>query len=84
MRPGESPEEAARRETGEEVGTVPRYRVTGVDVQDCGGGWKFHLIRADVEAELTTYSAKETDATGWFTERMMDIAAPSGHPALGG
>ena len=39
MQDGESPEEAARREAGEEIWPVPVYRVTGIQVQDCGGSW---------------------------------------------
>jgi NUDIX domain len=49
----ESPEMTARRETQEEIGSLPPYRVTGVQVQDCGGGWKFHIVTADVDPPLT-------------------------------
>jgi len=38
MREGESPEAGARREVLEEVGLIPAYRITGIEVQDCGGG----------------------------------------------
>jgi len=68
---GESPEEAAKRETEEEIGPLPRYRVTGVEVQDCGGGWKFHIVNADVGSPFPAFSVLETDATGWFTQEEM-------------
>ncbi len=79
-RASESAEETARRETLEEIGTLPEYRVTSVDVQDCGGGWIFHLFCADVEEEFTAYCGQETDATGWFTEEM--IRSLPRHPDL--
>jgi 8-oxo-dGTP pyrophosphatase MutT (NUDIX family) len=69
---GESPEQAARREAEEEIGgSIPPYRVTGMEVQDCGGGWKFHIVTADVGSPFTAYSVQETDATGWFTQKEM-------------
>ncbi len=72
MREGESPEEAARREAQEEIGPIPAYRVTGIEAQDCGGGWTFYLITADVDRPFRAYAVQETDATGWFTAREMD------------
>jgi 8-oxo-dGTP diphosphatase len=72
IRDGESPEEAARRETVEEVGSLPRYRRVAEEVQDCGGGWQFHIILADVDAPIEAYSSQETEATGWFTRRDME------------
>jgi len=79
-RHGESPEATARREAEEEVGTLPSYRVTGVNVQDCGGGWKFHLVTADVDDPFLAYCGKETDATGWFTQA--DMQNMNLHPGL--
>jgi 8-oxo-dGTP diphosphatase len=67
----ESPEMTARRETQEEIGSLPPYRVTGVQVQDCGGGWKFHIVTADVDRAFDAYCGQETDATGWFTREEM-------------
>jgi len=67
IRAGETAEAAARREMEEEVGTVPSYRKTGVVVQDCAGGWRFHIICGDVDEMFLGYSVHETDATGWFT-----------------
>ncbi len=64
---GESVEAAARREASEEIWPLPPYRVTGVDVQDCSGGWHFHIVRADVDEMFAAYTASQTDATGWFT-----------------
>ncbi len=71
IRDGESPEPAARRETLEEIGRLPAYRVNGVEIQGCGGGWQFHLFVADVQEPFDAYSVHETDATGWFTTEMM-------------
>jgi 8-oxo-dGTP pyrophosphatase MutT (NUDIX family) len=71
IREGESPEMAARRETVEEVGTLPSYRVTGIEDQDCGGGWVFHLISADVDRRFEAFCVLDTDETGWFTRAQM-------------
>ena len=79
---GESPEVAAHREANEEVWPVPPYRVTGVEVQDCGGGWKFHIIHADVDEPFTAYTARETDSTGWFTLSEMRMRTLRLHPGF--
>ena len=71
IRDGESPEAAARRETIEEIGQLVPYRIAAVEVQDCGGGWRFHVFLADVDETFDAYSVLETDATGWFTTREM-------------
>lgn len=71
IRPGELPELAARREAEEEIGQVSSYRVTGMDAQDCGGGWKFHTVTADVDSPFQAFCVRETDATGWFTREEM-------------
>lgn len=73
IRSGETPQDAARREVNEEIGTVPLYRATEVDVQDCGGGWTFRIFDAEVEEEFMAYCGRETDATGWFTAEMMKV-----------
>ena len=39
----------------EEIGSFPSYRVTGVHVQDCGAGWKFHIVTADVDNPFAAY-----------------------------
>lgn len=80
IRTGESPEAAARREAEEEIGPVPPYSITGVDVQDCGGGWKFHLLKADMDEAFPAPCGKETDAIGWFTNEDMEYL--SLHPAF--
>jgi len=51
----------------EEIWPVPRYRVRGFEVQDCGGGWQFHIVSADVTEPFIAHPVKETAATGWFT-----------------
>lgn len=79
IRESESPEEAARREAEEEIGPPGRYRITGIDVQDCGGGWKFYVVKADVGSQFPAFSVQETDATGWFTrEEMQHLRLHSG------
>ena len=76
----ESPEETAHRGAAEEIWPVPGYRVTGIDVQDCGGGWRFHIVRADVDEPFTAYCARDTDATGWFT--VPEMGALRLHPGF--
>jgi len=71
IRDGESPESAARREAIEEIGQLTPYRVAGVELQDCGGGWRFHIFLPDVDEMFDAYSVLETDATGWFTPQEM-------------
>ncbi|MGD0344932.1 MAG: NUDIX hydrolase [Acidimicrobiales bacterium] len=73
IRAGESPEETARRESEEEVGTLPAYRVRSITIQDCGGGWKFYIVLADVEEMFLAYCVHESDATGWFTRKEMQF-----------
>jgi 8-oxo-dGTP diphosphatase len=80
IRDGESPETAAQRETVEEVGQLPHYRRTGIEPQDCGGGWLFHVISADVDREFDAYCGQETDTTGWFAAEPMQ-SLPL-HPGL--
>ncbi len=71
IRDGETAEKAARRETREEIDTAPGDEVAGVDVQDRGGGWTVHVIRAGVGAEFTADRARQSDATGWSTKGAM-------------
>ena len=80
LRPGETPAIAARREAEEEIGEIPPFRTAAAVVQDCGGGWLFHLIIADVDAPFAAYCVRETDATGWYTLREMQNL--SLHPEL--
>ncbi|MGH3406204.1 MAG: NUDIX domain-containing protein [Streptosporangiaceae bacterium] len=69
---GEAAEEAAQREAAEEIWPLPPYRIAGVDVQDCGGGWQYHIMHGDVLDPFLAYAASETEATGWFTLAEMD------------
>jgi 8-oxo-dGTP pyrophosphatase MutT (NUDIX family) len=80
IRDGETAEAAARREAEEEIGPLPRYRVSGVEVQDCGGGWKFHIVHAEVNGPFPVFCVRETDATGWFTREEMERLAL--HPGI--
>jgi len=78
MRDGESPEAAARREAEEEIGPLPPYRVTRIDTQECGAGWRFHIVSADVDCPFRAFCVHETDATGWFTRK--EIRGLNLHP----
>lgn len=71
IRKGESPEVAARREAEEEIGPLPLYRVEQTEGQECGGGWTFHVVTANVERPFDAFCVRETDATGWFTRDEM-------------
>lgn len=73
IRKGESPEAAARRETEEEVAgfPIPAYHLTRIDVQDCGAGWKFHIVSVDVDRLFHATCRRETDAIGWFNPAEM-------------
>jgi hypothetical protein len=44
-----------------------------VETQDCGGGWQFKIVRAEVERPRTVHAARETDATGWFALDEMEM-----------
>jgi 8-oxo-dGTP diphosphatase len=77
---GESPEAAARREAEEEIGPLPPFQETGVESRDCGGGWRFHVVYADVDCPFPAYSVRETDATGWFTRD--EMSSLTLHPGL--
>jgi 8-oxo-dGTP diphosphatase len=80
LKEGETPEQAARREAKEEISVLPSYRVSDVEVQDCGGGWEFTVVTADVDREFEAFVGRETDAVGWFTTDQ--IAQLSLHPGL--
>jgi len=80
LHPGETTEAGAERESGEEIWPVPPHQVTGVETQDCGGGWLFRIVHADVEAAVPVYGYRETDATGWFPVGEMGVLPL--HPGL--
>lgn len=42
-----------------------------MEVQDCGGGWRFHTFIGEVDEAFDAYCGQETDATGWFTEEAL-------------
>lgn len=63
---GEAPRTTARREVAEEIWPVPRYYVTGIELRDCGGGWQFHIVCADVHRLFTAHAVRERLTTGWF------------------
>jgi len=58
MKKGETPRVAARR-VAEEIRPVPYYRVTGIEVEDCGGGWQFRMVSADVTAVLSRIPSRK-------------------------
>jgi hypothetical protein len=45
---------------------LPAYSRTGEEEQNCGGGWVFHLIFAEVTDAFRASCGQQTDATGWF------------------
>ena len=71
IRNGETPEATAQREAMEEIGVLPSFRLTGIDVQSCRGGWNFYIVKADVYREFAAFAVRETDAVGWFTPAEM-------------
>jgi ADP-ribose pyrophosphatase YjhB (NUDIX family) len=73
-RDGEMPEATALRELREELVSVPAYEVAVVDAHDCGGGWLFWVIVADVDHRAEVFCGEETETTGWFThEQLLDL-----------
>lgn len=80
IRTGESPRMAALREAEEEIGHIPCFRITATEAEDCGGGWKFYTICADVDSAFPAFCVQETDATGWFSREQMRILRL--HPGL--
>ena len=73
-RAGETPQATACRELREELVSVPAYRVAALDAADCGGGWVFWTIVADVDHRAEVSCGRETEMTGWFThEQMLDL-----------
>lgn len=67
LKEAENLRRAARRTAEEKIGAVPRYVVTDTEVQDCGGGWPFYIVCADVAQPFAARSAGQRLATGWFT-----------------
>jgi len=49
-------------------------------VQDCGGGWTFHILLAEVDSQFDAYSVLETEETGWFTASQ--LRSLSLHPGI--
>jgi ADP-ribose pyrophosphatase YjhB (NUDIX family) len=68
----ETPEEAADRESHEELEGVPRYRVTSTATAD-HGGWAYHTVHADAD-EATELSPQtwETESAARFTPEEID------------
>ncbi len=77
IRAGETPEAAARREMEEEVGTVPPYRKTGGTVQECGGGWRFHIHNPIWRSSRFRYAFWGVDHTPALACRIGVTAGPS-------
>jgi 8-oxo-dGTP diphosphatase len=79
IRDGETPEAAGRREVMEEIDVLPDYRLLREEVQDCDGGWRFHIFVLEVADQFEAYTGRETDATGWFTpEEVRSLLLHSG------
>ncbi len=68
---GETPVEAAVRETREETGGVPPDLVVDrVDVDD-HGGWAYRTVVADVRERTLSGDTDEQHGTAWFTSHEM-------------
>jgi 8-oxo-dGTP pyrophosphatase MutT (NUDIX family) len=64
---GETPIEAAVRETLEETGSLPEgFVVDRVDVDD-HGNWAYRTVLADVPERTLTGDTEEQHGTAWFT-----------------
>lgn len=71
---GESPVRAAIRESREEMGAVPNFRVSGTHVND-HGGWAYHTIVADVDHQFDDQGGEdghEQAGLGWYTPDQID------------
>lgn len=69
LRPGESAEAGAHREAIEEIGPLPPYTVAAVEIDDCGGGWRFATVRARVTAPFAAQLSAEVDSVRWVSAR---------------
>lgn len=67
--PGESPYQAALRESQEGLGQVPQHTVTGIYEAAPVPDWKYHTVMADVPQQFEPEYADswETQGHGWFT-----------------
>lgn len=72
IHPGETPLEAALRETREETGSVPGGLEVVSEHIDDHGGWSYITIVCDVPERPTTGPTAEQHETGWFTREEMD------------
>lgn len=76
----ETPEQAAERETVEEIGPLPDFAILGVVAEDCGGGWVFSTVRAAVAAPFSGRLNAEVDAARWV--RAGDLDGLVLHPGM--
>lgn len=66
LRDGETPEQAARRECGEELEVVPDYRLLRTRTDD-HGGWTYYTIVGEVVERFATSVTMESAGTVWVT-----------------
>ena len=65
---GETPHQAAARESSEEIGPTPPHTVDRVVASDCGAGWRYHTVVADVPEMFEPGSGGwESASTRWVT-----------------
>jgi 8-oxo-dGTP pyrophosphatase MutT (NUDIX family) len=79
---GETPVQAAVRETLEETGSLPEvFAVDRVDVDD-HGNWAYRTVVADVPQRTLSGDTAEQQGTAWFTaEEMLGLSL---HPGFAG
>jgi diadenosine hexaphosphate hydrolase (ATP-forming) len=78
LEPGETPQQAAVREVGEEIGLTPRRVVTEVGAtsyrfrigdQVCRKTVRWFLMEAPTDAQCTPVPAERVRDAGWFPSR---------------
>lgn len=77
---GESPQAAAVRELGEELGSTPLLRDPRLLRYEDHGGWSYSTFTADVERAFAPRLGWETSDARWLT--IPDIGALPLHPGF--
>jgi 8-oxo-dGTP pyrophosphatase MutT (NUDIX family) len=79
LAPGETPEQAARREVWEELGAAPDFLVAGT-YRDDHGGWAYWTVLGEVDRPFAPGQMAEGVGTVWVTRAEAE-ALPL-HPGL--
>ena len=79
---GETPEEGALREAGEEVGEIPAHRLLGEYVFAPADDWAYTTVVVEVDERFGFSANFETDAVGWFRlDEVDDLPVHAGFAA---